>query len=653
MATQRKQSPKPKASTSSRPASRRKATESARRSAAHDVAAIVITATGLMLLVAAISSSTGWLTEGIASLLRYSVGIGVYVLPVLLILWGVSFFVPTERVQESRVGIGMGLSLLSVIGMMSLYTPAQDFFRAEELTVRGGYIGSSVAWALFNLTGTTISAIILVTLGLVGLAIAGLSFSAIVERGTALVAEMREGRQRKASLPVDSAPRTVKLKGTRSKAADSFAQDSDSFQPSPSDAPTVKVGGKAAGQQKSAPAPVAPAVTASATPRAMEGFALPKFELLKISDPSSGAESDESMRQHKVTAQAITDTLGQFNVPATVVDWITGPTVTMFKVDIAPGTRLNKITGLHDNLALALAAETIRILAPIPGEKLVGIEVPNGMRSPVTLGDVLTTAGTGSPLLLGIGKDVFGESVNADLRTMPHLLIAGSTGSGKSVAINSMLTSMLMRTTPSEVRLILIDPKRVELGGYEGVPHLYVPVVTEAKEAASALVWAVGEMERRLKLFKRAKTRDIGAYSAMLQSDDAPDWAEELPYLVIVIDELADLMMIAAKEVESSIVRIAQLARAAGIHLIVATQRPEANIVTGLIKANITNRIAFRVASAIDSRVILDTSGAEKLTGYGDMLYSTPQWPNPKRIQGCYVSDSEIEAVVEHLKNQG
>ena len=255
--------------------------------------------------------------------------------------------------------------------------------------------------------------------------------------------------------------------------------------------------------------------------------------------------------------------------------------------------------------------------------------------------------------MLAIGKDVAGAPVLADLATMPHLLIGGTTGSGKSVAINAMLMSILMRTTPAEVRLILIDPKRVELSAYNSVPHLYVPVVTEPKEAASALAWSVSEMERRLKVLQMAGAKHIGQYNGMVQNGKGPEGAEELPYLVIVIDELADLMMVAAKEVEDSIVRIAQLARAAGIHLVVATQRPEANVVTGIIKANITNRIAFNVASAIDSRVILDQPGAEKLVGLGDMLFSTPAWPKPKRIQGCFVAEEELEAVVEHLKLQG
>jgi len=365
------------------------------------------------------------------------------------------------------------------------------------------------------------------------------------------------------------------------------------------------------------------------------------------------------------TADTIVDTLQTFGVPARVVDWICGPTVTLFKVDIAKGVRTNRITALQDDLALALAASTIRIMAPIPGESLVGIEVPNERRSSVTLGDVLNqTPPEAPPLTLAIGKDVSGKAILRDLAKMPHVLIGGTTGSGKSVAINAMLMSILMRATPDEVRLVLVDPKRVELSTYNGIPHLYVPVVTDPKEAASALAWAVTEMERRLKLLQKAGARNINEYYRFLSKSiqgstatkgaapDRPDWATDMPLLVIVIDELADLMMAAGKEVEQSIVRLAQLGRAAGIHLIVATQRPDANIVTPLIKANITNRMAFNVPSAIDSRVILGQSGAEALTGLGDMLFLIPEWPKPKRIQGCFVSEEEVSAVTAQLKHQ-
>jgi S-DNA-T family DNA segregation ATPase FtsK/SpoIIIE len=376
--------------------------------------------------------------------------------------------------------------------------------------------------------------------------------------------------------------------------------------------------------------------------------------MLRVS-PVNAAASRASDKELKNTAQMIESTLATFDIPARVEDWIAGPTVTLFEVKIAKGVKVNRVTALSDDLAMALATPTVRVLAPIPGKSLIGIEVPNEHRTTVTLGDVLTGGHTPdtSPIMLGIGKDVGGDRIVLDLAAMPHLLIAGSTGTGKSVCINSLLMSVIMRSTPDEVRIILIDPKRIELALYNGIPHLYVPVVTESKEAASALGWAVTEMESRLRRLQKAGARNIAQYNAAARDGKLPEGMEPMPYLMIVIDELADLMMVAAREVEDSIVRLAQLARAAGIHLVVATQRPSTDIITGLIKTNITTRIAFAVSSGIDSRVILDQSGAEKLVGLGDMLLSTPSLAKPKRVQGALVSEDEIMAVVEHLKKQG
>ena len=399
----------------------------------------------------------------------------------------------------------------------------------------------------------------------------------------------------------------------------------------------------------------APASSTGRISARREGVTLPAFSLIRHTEHA--AEADE--RELASTAGELQGTLEDFNIMASVVGWVAGPTVTLFKVDLPSGVRVSRIMALQDDIALALAAPGVRIFAPIPGTNHVGIEVPNKKRQNVLLGDVIKDA-KGSPLEMAIGKDVEGHSIVTDLAKMPHLLIGGTTGSGKSVAINAMIMSILMRATPDEVRFIMIDPKRVEFTPYNGIPHLYVPVVTENKEAASALAWGVAEMERRLKVLSKVGVRNISQYNAKVESgvlDDCDDEDAEptkkMPYIVIIIDELADLMMNVGKEVELSISRIAQLARAAGIHLIVATQRPSTNVVTGLIKANITNRIAFNVASGIDSRVILDTPGAENLIGLGDMLFSKPEYAKPQRLQGCFVSEDEIEAVVEHLKAQG
>ena len=383
-----------------------------------------------------------------------------------------------------------------------------------------------------------------------------------------------------------------------------------------------------------------------------DGLKLPPLEILHANPQSaSAASSDKELEQ---TAESLQSTLLEFGRSARVVGWIAGPTVTTFKLQPGEGERVSKISSLEDDIALSLAAQSVRIFAPIPGTSLVGIEIPNRKRQNVNLGDVLPYV-KGGPLELAIGRDAEGTPVVADLAKMPHLLIAGTTGSSKSVMINSIITTLLMRALPEDVRLIMVDPKRVELAGYNGLPHLYVPVVTEPKQAASALQWAVSEMERRLKVFERLNVRKISTYNEKQAAGEFEHYdnpPQKMPYLVIIIDELSDLMMVAGKDVEASIVRIAQLGRAAGIHLIVATQRPSSNVVTGLIKANITNRIAFNVATGIDSRVIIDQMGAEKLTGLGDMLFSKVDWGKPRRIQGCFVSDDEINEIVEFVKSQ-
>ena len=383
-----------------------------------------------------------------------------------------------------------------------------------------------------------------------------------------------------------------------------------------------------------------------------DGLKLPPLEILHANPQlASSASSDKELEQ---TAESLQSTLLEFGRSARVVGWIAGPTVTTFKLQPGEGERVSKISSLEDDIALSLAAQSVRIFAPIPGTSLVGIEIPNRKRQNVNLGDVLPYV-KGGPLELAIGRDAEGTPVVADLAKMPHLLIAGTTGSGKSVMINSIITTLLMRALPEDVRLIMVDPKRVELAGYNGLPHLYVPVVTDPKQAASALQWAVSEMERRLKVFERLNVRKISTYNEKQAAGEFEHYdnpPQKMPYLVIIIDELSDLMMVAGKDVEASIVRIAQLGRAAGIHLIVATQRPSSNVVTGLIKANITNRIAFNVATGIDSRVIIDQMGAEKLTGLGDMLFSKVDWGKPRRIQGCFVSDDEINEIVEFVKSQ-
>ena len=386
-------------------------------------------------------------------------------------------------------------------------------------------------------------------------------------------------------------------------------------------------------------------------------YQLPPLSLLLTR--STHNVSKEKSAANKNAAR-LTNVLKQFGVNATIENAFIGPTITKYELKLEIGTRVNKILQLQDDIKLALATADIRIEAPIPGKPYVGIEVPNQSAAMVGFKDVLKSLLSNSkyqhnPLVVALGKDVSGKPVFAQLDKMPHLLIAGATGSGKSVCVNTIISSILMRAKPDEVKLILVDPKKVELSIYNGIPHLLAPVVTDPKKAAAVLREVVAEMERRYDLFASVNARNIQGYNefAKTYNEDHTDEPKEiLPYHVIILDEVADLMMVASKDVEDCIMRISQMARAAGIHLIVATQRPSTDIITGVIKANIPSRIAFAVSSSIDSRTILDTSGAEKLLGKGDMLFSPMGSSSPMRVQGCFVSDEEVSAIVHYVSSQ-
>lgn len=343
-----------------------------------------------------------------------------------------------------------------------------------------------------------------------------------------------------------------------------------------------------------------------------------------------------------------------FGVKAKILQVSRGPAITRYEIQPPPGVKVSRIVSLADDIALSMAASDVRIEAPIPGKAAVGIEVPNKEISMVHLRDLLEAqefVQSGSKLTIALGKDIAGNPEVADLAKMPHLLIAGATGSGKSVCLNTLIASILFKATPDEVKLLMIDPKMVELATYNGIPHLVNPVVTDSKKAATALRWAVREMERRYEFFAQAGVRDITRYNKLFKKKE-PGGGQPLPLIVVIIDELADLMMVAPADVEDAVCRLAQMARAAGIHLVVATQRPSVDVITGLIKANIPSRISFAVSSQIDSRTILDMSGAEKLLGKGDMLFNPVGAPKPVRIQGAFLSDREVEDLVNYLKKQ-
>ena len=669
-----------------------------------DITGVAVTLLGIVLFVAAVVPTDALITSFVSQLLHLCLGIGAYLLPFFLVAIGASCLVRIDKEGiPLRASVGLAMLFVAVLSLLALFTPettpdaTDNLFLADQLSARGGYIGAGIAWCGLTLFGKVISAIVLFGLAIAGLIVIGFSVSSIVDKLRALAAAREEAEEREHG--VVPAPAFARVSRPKAKAVDEpelaeletaktqmlkqpaasnrrhgsavASSDDGASREDASKAPetiTRKLGRRKP-IERAAAAPAMPkkpskAATPVATPRPEQGFELPPFDLLATSiDPEKDLATDSELQE---TGACLQETLEDFNIMAKVVGWVAGPTVTLFKVDLPAGVRVSRVTALEDDIALALAAPGVRIFAPIPGTNYVGIEVPNRTRQTVLLGDVIKDAAPG-PLQIAIGKDVEGHCIVSDLAKMPHLLIGGTTGSGKSVSINAMIMSILMRATPSEVRFIMIDPKRVEFTPYNGIPHLYVPVVTEPKEAASALSWGVAEMERRLKVFSKVGARNIGQYNAKVQAaqaeakaaqeagEDLPEneLGDELPYIVIIIDELADLMMNVGKEVEFSISRIAQLARAAGIHLIVATQRPSTNVVTGLIKANITNRIAFNVASGIDSRVILDTPGAENLIGLGDLLLSKPEYAKPMRIQGCYVSEDEINAVVEKLRSQG
>ncbi len=599
-----------------------------------------------ILLVVALFGSGGQVLEAGLGLLTWLLGATVITLPFLCVYRAVQIF------QAERNKIAPVVTVATIFFIAVLAGLADLIFKSENppatntalVPPDGGVVGGFVAQLMLSLAERSVAVLVLLVLAfLTSLFVLSISPKAVIdwfrnlfarsedvqsrERNASVIARMTGGgdsvEKKSSSLIGD-----LKLNQGVPTTMDSAVEDKKGSRLSTL-RDSIKTD-KTAEEQN--------ALTATSDPN----WVAPSIDLLeKKQNPADAGDV-------KHNAQVIKDTLGEFNIDVEMEGANIGPKVTQYTLRPPSGVKLTRITQLETNIALNLAAQALRIEAPIPGQKAVGIEVPNVKAADVRLFGILNSkqwTGGHEPLSFAIGKDIAGDAVVGELNKMPHLLIAGQTGSGKSVMINTLLSSLLYRNSPSDMRLILVDPKQVEMAPYEDIPHLLTPIITEPEKCISALKWAVNEMERRYSLLAEEKLRDIKSYNQKKQD-------EAMPYIVIVIDELADLMMVAARDVEALIVRLAQKARAVGIHLVLATQRPSVDVITGLIKANVPARIAFTVASQVDSRTILDQIGAEKLLGQGDMLMLTPAMSKPKRIQGAWVTDDEVVKITDHLRMQ-
>ena len=636
---------------------------------------------GLLLIVLALVSVSGvWmqldniLGNSIYSLLAGGFGRLSILTPVFLTYMGVRLLrTPNENASTGRVTIGLVIILIGLGGLIHIIAGSPTFSDgATDMRSGGGWLGFAISTPLVLLLTYWIATPILLLIVFFGVLVTTATpFSEVISSvrnlfsGAQGMIEDRRARREEEDFEIsENAPFDSPVIGTSEEdEADEFEEEIE-FEEEENQDETQLLTTQITSQDLTPTVAIAAVPTVNNKINDAEqlelddalDYILPSLDLLR-SAPGSKAKT----KANETVVEALTEVFLQFDIDAEVVGFMRGPTVTRYEVELGNAVKVERITALAKNISYAVASSDVRILSPIPGKSAVGIEIPNTDREVVALGDVLRStvaANEQHPLVIGLGKDVEGNFICVNLAKMPHLLVAGATGSGKSSMINSLVTSILARSTPDEVRMILIDPKRVELNAYEGLPHLITPIITNPKKAADALQWVVREMDLRYDDLSNFGFRHIDDFNKALRAGKiAPPPGSQrkmkpYPYLLVIVDELADLMMVAPRDVEDSIVRITQLARAAGIHLVLATQRPSVDIVTGLIKANVPSRLAFATSSLADSRVILDTPGAEKLVGQGDGLFIPMGASRAMRIQGAYISEREIEAITTHIKGQ-